>query len=1112
MRRDKAISVNGVGGEMKGITTTRHELLGDSLVIKSSPFNLISWFRLKKSGFKITIGKDNEDNDIFTIQKEGVCHLIFSLLKQYGVYGCKITKQTINGKTFWISKNADVMNNHSFIGSSIYTTYSKEELSRINKIMIIHTSLSHCSDNTLNSMLKNKILGDLSPEDLRNARNLHGKCQSCIRGKLILDKPSGNKNRINEEGVVHIDIMYIDKYLYLIGVDEKTGYLTASPIINKSKEQLLKAINQLINEYSSFNKKIHRLCSDREKGVISIKNDLAKQGISLYLSAADSHDSRIERQIRTIKDKLRSTIYGMEYKIPRSWLKYMVRYVISSQNLVPNNKTKHISPFEVITGRKIKSWMYEYTFGEVVLSRNTYIEQKGSTYSRASYGIVIDRELTSNHVYIIYDIETKAIVFRRQLEHINFDMIPSSIKDIIIPENINERYVNAEDITFDEEHVKQHNNNIDYFTRLLVDSSSSLPHQEPSTYVDHWDESKVDGDREEEEEEKNDIKEAMQGPIAARTRNKFQIFASIHEYVNSNDVNEKININKEDYTCGNSKMNDSYILDNSNIFDTSAIIMLSLAQALKLYDNKKVYEALRKEIMQLINTGTFTPCKKTDTLKDGCIPTITLITKKDNGIFKARVVANGAHQNRSMYNTSDISSPTIRNESISILLAIAASSSLKIACFDVNGAYLHSELPESDNIYIRFRKETSEMIKELVPLATSDDNGYVYAKLNKCLYGLLQSGAMWYKLLKTYLEQIGYYACKSDPCLYTKRNNGYILVGIYVDDIIIAYENEADLNETIDYLENKFGRMKHHRGNTIKYRGLTIKQTESGILVNQQDKIQELIQLVYPNGIDTDKIKYTPTSPTIMNNDEETDDRLEGADAEAFVTAVAKAIYIAVMCRPDIRLPCSILCTKISKPTKKDNKKLEWLVNYLYHTYHLSIIYKKNQEMKLIAEVDASWLSNSDYTGQTGCLIRLGNSVVGSYSRKQQHIARSSAEAEILAIESVITEVQWYRNLLSELGHPQHSPTAIMQDNKSAITVLEGGIPSSKTKHLKWREMRIHEQIIQETIKLVHISSENLPADMMTKHIPKDLFIRLRNTMLIDAREIKQEKEVEEVN
>ena len=48
-------------------------------------------------------------------------------------------------------------------------------------------------------------------------------------------------------------------------------------------------------------------------------------------------------------------------------------------------------------------------------------------------------------------------------------------------------------------------------------------------------------------------------------------------------------------------------------------------------------------------------------------------------------------------------------------------------------------------------------------------------KLNKCLYGLKQSGNAWNYLLDNYLVKNGFYKSKVDYCLYTKHAEGICL-------------------------------------------------------------------------------------------------------------------------------------------------------------------------------------------------------------------------------------------------------------------------------------------------------------------------------------------------
>lgn len=111
-------------------------------------------------------------------------------------------------------------------------------------------------------------------------------------------------------------------------------------------------------------------------------------------------------------------------------------------------------------------------------------------------------------------------------------------------------------------------------------------------------------------------------------------------------------------------------------------------------------------------------------------------------------------------------------------------------------------------------------------------------------------------------------------------------------------------------------------------------------------------------------------------------------------------------------------------------------------------------------------------------------------------IARSSTEAEIIAAETVATEIQWLRNLMSELGFDQ-KVTILYQDNQATITLLENGLPTTKTKHMQWREMRLNELIRSETIQLKYRNSSELSADLLTKPHTGERFKMLLDIMIV---------------
>lgn len=87
----------------------------------------------------------------------------------------------------------------------------------------------------------------------------------------------------------------------------------------------------------------------------------------------------------------------------------------------------------------------------------------------------------------------------------------------------------------------------------------------------------------------------------------------------------------------------------------------------------------------------------------------------------------------------------------------------------------------------------------------------------------------------------------------------------------------------------------------------------------------------------------------------------------------------------------------------------------------------------------------------------LGGNAVSWLSKKQQRVATSTCESEILAILDSVNEVEFLSNLLIELGFEElvASPTTVFNDNMSARHTLETGGDISKNKHYRNRCNRI---------------------------------------------------------
>ena len=77
--------------------------------------------------------------------------------------------------------------------------------------------------------------------------------------------------------------------------------------------------------------------------------------------------------------------------------------------------------------------------------------------------------------------------------------------------------------------------------------------------------------------------------------------------------------------------------------------------------------------------------------------------------------------------------------------------------------------------------------------------------MNKALYGTKQASREWYILIDTYLKSLKFKSNIADACFYSFIDGvNYVLILLYVDDIIIAATTEALQKKYARLLSEKF--------------------------------------------------------------------------------------------------------------------------------------------------------------------------------------------------------------------------------------------------------------------------------------------------------------------
>jgi hypothetical protein len=492
------------------------------------------------------------------------------------------------------------------------------------------------------------------------------------------------------------------------------------------------------------------------------------------------------------------------------------------------------------------------------------------------------------------------------------------------------------------------------------------------------------------------------------------------------------------------------------------------------------FEAIQKEVLQLFQElEALMPVMKSNIPEDAevlrCF--IFLVEKfLANGEFdkiKARLVANGAQQNRELYPNK--SSPTASMHAIFTCFAIVAyKGNYDVAKIDVKGAYIQTEITGSP-IYMKMDKRLTSIILSILPSlqAYVTPEGTLYTKLLKALYGCVQSGQLWYTKIAKVLRREGYISTPTDPCIFRKVNQLYILI-LYVDDILL-FADQEEIDRVQAFMKQEFKWITVVKGKVQSYIGMNIEVSSHKVIVNMSHYTQQLLlEFKKLREYSTPAVKecfQSMTSGVVLDIDEK----------RKFHTIVAKLLYLAKRVRPDILTATSFLCTRVKQPTKADQQKLLRVMGYLKRTQNFQYTITPTKPLQVVAYIDAAFAAHEDSKSHSGVAVFIAGVLVYAASKKQQCVTKSPTESELVALSDYVGFVELFHEFVSFLISEQLSPPIIYQDSTSVITLVTQGGGVTRTRHLRNRMHLVKEAVDNEKINVRHCKTNDMIADGFTK-------------------------------
>ncbi|KAA0037649.1 uncharacterized protein E5676_scaffold311G00320 [Cucumis melo var. makuwa] len=160
---------------------------------------------------------------------------------------------------------------------------------------------------------------------------------------------------------------------------------------------------------------------------------------------------------------------------------------------------------------------------------------------------------------------------------------------------------------------------------------------------------------------------------------------------------------------------------------------------------------------------------------------------------------------------------------------------------------------------------------------------------------------------------------------------------------------------------------------------------------------------------------------------------------------IGSLLYL-IASRPDIAYAMEICARYQSDPRISHLNAVKRIIKYVHGTTDFGILYFYDTSSELVGYCDADWPGSADDQKSTsgGCFF-LGNNLVSWFSKKQNCISLSTAEAEYIAVGSGCTQMIWMKNMLNEYGIMQGVMTLYCDNEDSTmVNTRKGTYKSTK--------------------------------------------------------------------
>lgn len=219
-----------------------------------------------------------------------------------------------------------------------------------------------------------------------------------------------------------------------------------------------------------------------------------------------------------------------------------------------------------------------------------------------------------------------------------------------------------------------------------------------------------------------------------------------------------------------------------------------------------------------------------------------------------------------------------------------------------------------------------------------------------------------------------------------------LIVGVYVDDLIVTGSSEEKVNEFKNMTQKVFD--MSDLGKLSYYLGIEVHQGNDGIKIGQAAYANKILKSVGMD--DCNESKY-PMEPKLVLTKNEGGESVNATDYRRLIGSLRYLLYT----RPDLSYSVGVVSRYMESPKVAHLKAVKQILRYVKGTINHGLMYKRGGDGKLIGFSDSSHnMDRDDGKGTTGVAFYLSGNLITWCSQKQRTVALSSCESEFMEATS----------------------------------------------------------------------------------------------------------------